>query len=558
MRWFGGCAPAPGTRPVMPMGARLLWSDPPVWMVGAWPDRLVRSVDGGGARIAVFGSCSASAEDVVRFLTVDDLSAAVDGWAGSFTVVRVTGDGVVEVIADAAHACPVYTARFSGGVVWGSSSRALSGLVGGGVDADWLAAFLSDKRTVLSGRSAWEGVVPVPAGHWLIMRPGGGASVRPWWTPRLRSYTEAVPLVRRALLDGVRARVEGVAVSSDVAGMDSTTAAVIALRYGPVLGMTVHPEGVSEGGDVRYARALDLPGLTHTLFPLRSEHLPFSPADEPLSATDEPAPSSVSWAMLSAQLRAVADAGSACHLTGDGGDNLFLSPPTHLADLARRGRLLRMVRDAQAWARLRKVSPWPLVAAALRQDGGQLARPWLSRPPWLLSAAPAPRVEASADAGLVAGARGAGRLAYADSQLADVLGLELQNPYFDGAVLDVVASVPSWERFSVHRYKPLLVDAVGDLLPELHKRRVTKGVFAEDFHRGVRVNLRRLLSMAGGRLADLGLVDPLPLRAAIHGAALGAKTVWPPLLSALAAEMWLEVVETTPPVTWVSIEEGIG
>ncbi|GAA3047460.1 hypothetical protein GCM10020000_29500 [Streptomyces olivoverticillatus] len=189
-----------------------------------------------------------------------------------------------------------------------------------------------------------------------------------------------------------------------------------------------------------------------------------------------------------------------------------------------------MAADAQAWARLRKVSPWPLVAAALRRDAARLARPWPTRPLWHLDAV-GDREAADvphADAALIASIRGAARPAYADCQLAEELGIELHNPYFDGAILDAVLSVPSWDRFAVHRYKPVLIDAVGDLLPELHRRRVTKGVFAEDFHQGVRVNLQRLLTLADGRLAAMGLINPGPLRAALQAAALGAKTVWPP------------------------------
>ncbi|MGW5171640.1 hypothetical protein ACWEQ1_30210 [Streptomyces nodosus] len=79
-----------------------------------------------------------------------------------------------------------------------------------------------------------------------------------------------------------------------------------------------------------------------------------------------------------------------------------------------------------------------------------------------------------------------------------------------------MVSVPSWQRFAVHRYKPLLVDAVGQVLPARHRARASKGISAGDFHRGVRANLRRLSSLAGGRLAGLGLIAPEPLREALR------------------------------------------
>ncbi|MFF3256432.1 albusnodin/ikarugamycin family macrolactam cyclase [Actinacidiphila glaucinigra] len=556
MDWFGGCAP--GAPPAVPAGARLVWSDPPLWTVGNWDERLVRTVNGEqGARLAVFGACAATRSDLVRTLADSRLARSGGLWPGSYTVVRRDKAGDVEVFADAASACPLYVARTARGAVWGSSSLALSGLTGGKPDTEWLAAFLNDKQSPLPGRSAWAGVEPLGAGQRLRLSTGGTSSVSPWWLPERRSYAAAVHLVAQALTEGVRAHVEGMAVSSDLAGVDSTTVTVLAADHGPVLAMTVHPDGVTEGGDMQYARALTIPGLTRTAFPLQAEHLPFTTAPVGLPATDEPAPSSGVWAMLSAQLRQAADAGARVHLTGDGGDNLFIAPPAHLADLARRGRLLRLSADALAWAQLRRMSPWPLLAMALRRDVPRLARPWLARPAWLLAdvppaAAAAARVT-NADEVLITDVRGAARSAYADVQLAAALGVKLTNPYFDQALLDAVVSVPSWERFAVHRYKPMLLDAIGYALPLQHRARATKGTFAGDFHRGVRVNLPRLLSLADGRLAELGLIDPEPLRDALRRVALGVESVWPPILAALAAEMWLRAADATTPTAWTTL-----
>ncbi|MGW7572540.1 albusnodin/ikarugamycin family macrolactam cyclase [Streptomyces sp. NPDC054765] len=457
------------------------------------------------------------------------------------------------MLADGAGAVPLYTVNTPSGRAWGSSSFALSSLAGSCVDSDWLASYLLDKQAPAPGRSAWTGVDPVPAGHRLTLRPNGTASLSEWWYPADRQLNDALRAIRRALEEGVRARVSEVPSSTDLAGMDSTTLAVIAARYGPITGMTAHPSGVTDGGDLHYAQALNIPGLARIRFPLQDEHLPFTTTDVPLPATDQPPPSASVWAMFSAQLRMVTAEGAVSHLTGDGGDNLFLPSPTHLVDLAGRRRWLRLVSDAQDWARLRRRSPGPLIWAALRGDTHRVTRPWLTRPGWLVASVPTPpRVAGSADAVLVAGIRNVARAAHSDIQLADSLGVELHNPYFDGAVLDAVVSAPAWERFSVRRYKPLLVDACGDLLPDLHRHHAAKGVFASDFHRGIRTNLRRVLDLADGRLAARGLIDPGPLRATVHAAALGAETIWPPLLSTLAAEAWLEAVENSPAVEWTT------
>ncbi|MEU3060626.1 albusnodin/ikarugamycin family macrolactam cyclase [Streptomyces subrutilus] len=550
-RWYGGRAP--GCRPAAtPTGARLLWHDPALWVCGDWQPEHVRTMELGSARIAVLGPCSATEHDIARALAVPELATVARTWAGSHTVVRLTERGRVEVLADAGAASPLYTVSTPDGPVWGSSSLALSSLAGGRVDTGWLAAYLRDKHSPAADRSAWAGVAPVPAGHLLTLDAEGGPSFTRWWSPRKRTPRAASEALRQALGEGVRVRVEGVTATSDLAGMDSTTVTLLAAQYGPITGVTVHPAGVTSGGDMRYAQALNVSGLTRTPFPLGARHLPFTAADVPLPATDEPAPSTAVWALLSDQLVTMAAAGSVCHLTGDGGDNLFLSTPAHLASLARSGNWMRMFGDARDWARLRRQSPRPLIAAALRGNAYRIGRADFGRPKWL--AAPVPRVTTTtgpdADTALVTELRTVARSAYSELQLADALGLALGNPYFDGAVLDAVVSAPVDQRYSARRYKPMLADTFADLLPDEHRTRAAKGLMVGDFHLGLRTNRSRVLGLADGRLAALGLVKPEPLRATVHAAALGAETIWPPMLSALAAEAWLEAVERSPGTEW--------
>ncbi|MFF8815542.1 albusnodin/ikarugamycin family macrolactam cyclase [Streptomyces pactum] len=550
-RWYGGCAPGSRTA-ATPVGARLLWRDPALWVCGDWEPAHIRTVELGNARIAVLGPCSASERDLARALSCPDLATVAGSWAGSHTVVRTGVRGGVEVLADTAASSPLYTVSTPGGVVWGSSSYGLSPLAGGNVDVEWLATYLREKYAPAPGRSAWAGVSPVPAGHLLTLGAEGGMSLSPWWSPARRTPDRASVALRRALGEGVRVRVEGVSATTDLAGMDSTTVTLLAARYGPITGVTLHPIGVTDGGDVEYARALAVPGLARMLFPLGVRHLPFSATDAVLPATDEPAPSTPVWSMFSGQLRMMAAAGSVCHLTGDGGDNLFLSAPTHLARLACRGHWLRMLGDAMDWARLRRQSPLPLITAALRGNAAHIGRSVRPRPAWLN--VPVPEVHTPAgtdpDTAFVTSLRTVARSAFAEIQLADALGVALHNPYFDGAVLDAVVSAPVEQRYSARRYKPMLAGTFADLLPEAHRKRAAKGLFVGDFHQGLRVNLRCVIGLADGRLAALGIVNPVPLRAAIHAAALGAQTVWPPLLAAVSAEAWLEAVERAPGTVW--------
>ncbi|MFE6689657.1 albusnodin/ikarugamycin family macrolactam cyclase [Streptomyces sp. NPDC057743] len=556
MRWFGGCAP--GKHPVAPVGARLVWRDPPVWTVGDDVPGHLRTLERPNGKLAVFGPCSATERDLSLALSSPTFASAAGEWAGSYTAVRVGPTGAVELLTDATGASPVYTVATPDGHVWGSSAFALASLAEGAVDTDWVGAYLRERNAPPPARSAWAGVRPVPPGHALSWGPDGTPSLTEWWSPSAQPEGAVVAALRWALSEGVRVRVEGVPTTSDLAGMDSTTVALLAARHGQVTGMTLHPAGITDGGDLEYAQSLGREEVLLTRFPLTTRHLPFAEASVPLPATDEPAPSTAVWAMFSEQLRAVADLGSGCHLTGDGGDNLFTVPPTHLVNLARRGQLLRLVRDSMDWARLRRQDPRPLITAALRGDAGRIGRTKRTRPTWLSSEIPEPASNPTTcpDSLLVASTRNVARAAKSEVQLADALGVALHNPYFDGAVMDAVVSAGAEARFSARRYKPLLADSFADVLPRAHRQRASKGVFVGDFHQGLRVNLRRLLTLADGRLAAIGLVNPDPLRATMHAAALGARTVWPPLLSAIAAEAWLEAVDRGPRTEWAKLSRA--
>lgn len=548
LRWFGGSAPS-GQRAPAPVGAVHLWAKPPLWTVGPWRGQHVRTAEHGHTRLAVLGVCAAGDHQLTEAAYATDLASAMASWAGSFTVVRATPYSV-EVFADAAGACPVYTVRAGDEhVLWGSSSRALSALNGARIDRRWLAAHLGDRHSTPADRSAWEGVARVPPGHRLLLGPRSAETER-WWRPVSRPREEALERIRTRLIEGVRARTRGLHVSADLAGVDSTALAVLAARFGPVTGVTAHPEGGPEEGDLRYARALDVPGLSHRVFPMGEGHLPFSGFPGSLPPTDEPPPSAVSWAALAGQLRLARQGTDGLHLTGDGGDNLFLPPPTHLITLVREHLWARLWRDACSWARLRRCGPWPYVRAALTGDAATLARSAPEPPPWLCIPPPRRGLVTGADDALVRLVNSVARSAASDTQLADHVGVEQHNPYFDGAVLDAVVSLSPPSRFSAYRYKPALLEAVGELLPPVVGERTTKGTFVRDYHRAVRTHRSAVLDLCEGPLADMGLIDPEKLRSTVRASALGARTPWAHLVTTLGAHLWWESVCQAPLCAW--------
>ncbi|MQA23939.1 MAG: albusnodin/ikarugamycin family macrolactam cyclase [Micromonosporaceae bacterium] len=560
MRWFGGHVGFRNAAP-RPMDAEFVTSHPAIWVAGSWPKQHVRVVTDNASRtVVVVGPCSATDAELATLLDGPP-DSALTAWAGAYTIVRTAPSSRITIMTDPAGALPIYTTQARGGaLVWASSSRALAGLTHGDVDESWLAASLVNPTAAVPGRSAWSGVAMLPPGQRVTVSADGSQTLRPAWQPSRLRRDEGVLRIRETLVAAVACRTSDATPAADLSGgLDSTTLAALAAKRGPITGVTVHPAAVNAGGDIHYARitAAAIPNLRHVLLPLDGRHLPYTSLDD-LPPTDEPAPSTPTWTRLATQLRLLAGADIDCHLTGDGGDTVFGQPPVYLADLARSGRWLRLAADALSWARLRRASPWPLIAAAVRGDtthlAGRIASPGVTAHAAELAArVTAP--DAAADLGhadrvLVAEVRQVARTAHTESQLADAFGVAMHNPYLDARVLDTVLAVPVRARTSAHRYKPLLREVTVGLLPDPVRQRGAKGVFAGDHHRGLRANLGSVLALAEGRLSGLRLVDPRWLADEIHRAAAGLDVTWSHLTPLLCAETWLRTIAKAPKVSW--------
>ncbi len=575
MRWFGGSVTDAAR--LMPVGGRLCQGGPaPLWLVGEWPGAEVKLAGDANCWVAVIGPCGATGAEVAALLDGLPDSVAL-AWPGSYTVVRSAG-GATTILTDPAGSSPIYMVSVAGsagmGTVWASASRALAPLAGGEVDPVWLATnLLTPAAAGGTGRSAFKGVAFVPAGQRLTLRPGRRPLLGPVWRSDPISHREAPARLRAALDSAVTVRVgASERPTADCSGgLDSTSLCLLAAASRPVVAVTVHPAGIDAGGDLDYARAATAgrADIEHVLLPLNGDHVPYAGLDR-VPVTDEPAPSTLTYARLSAQYRLLAEHRSDCHLTGDGGDTLFCLPPQYLADLLRAGRLARLARDVQGWARLRQVSPWPILAAALSAGLWRRRQPrWssyasddLPASGWATplarelarEATSRPSLPGLDTAGLATmnEIRSVARTARADVQLAEWCGVRLHNPLLDAQVVDTVLGVPAWRRGSPRSYKPLLAASVADLLPAVIAGRGTKGSFDADHYRGLRVHLDAVLDLAGGRLAALGLVDPAGLRATLELASAGLPVAFADFEPVLAAEVWLRRLAIGPPITWTA------
>ena len=224
MRWLvgwssaapGGGQVAPGT--VQPVGAQLLWSEPdPLWAVGDWRPDEVRVIHAGSNRLAVFGCCGATDEELRL-----GLSAARGGayrhltaWPGSYTAVACVGRRLT-IAADLAGARPVFHTPWDGGTAYATAALPLADLIEAQLDIGHLGALLAcpDAPEALGDGTPYAGVRRVPPGHALILREGGSREITSYEpsaslvvsAPPPVDPDKAVAAVRDALVEAVRAR----------------------------------------------------------------------------------------------------------------------------------------------------------------------------------------------------------------------------------------------------------------------------------------------------------------------------------------------------------------
>jgi asparagine synthase (glutamine-hydrolysing) len=522
-------------------------------------------------------------------------------WPGSYAVIEENADGVV-LHTDPASAFPLYSVPWRSGWAWSTSARLLATLVGSGLDTRRLACAVLSPSVPASAadRSFFTNVRQVPPGCRTEL-PHSGTAPRSitLWRPDPEVSRLAHRRLRHALTESVALRAEAdPMLSSDLSGgLDSTSITVLAANALPaphhLNAVTIHPEGNYDGADLRYARltaAASNGRIAHRLLPLNARHLPYTLITS-VPPTDEPAPSTLVQARLLGQFRWMRDRlGSRTHLTGDGGDSILFQPPAHLADLIRHRRLRRAASEAFGWARLRRTSVTSLLldaasmARTTRREAlaglagdlfGQNAGspgcirwfPLLPLPDWAGPAAVGHVIDAARQAaerpdplaGLDASVRivvdeirEVARTAVADAELAASCGIDLHNPFLDPAVVNAVLTNPLERRPAVHAYKPLLVRAVGHLLPPEVAARTTKGGFDADHYAGMRANLDDLAALADGHLAGLGLVDPRRLRNQLRRASAGIPMSLATIEQALTAEAWLVAHHREPAPGWTA------
>ncbi|MFI6880654.1 asparagine synthase-related protein [Streptomyces sp. NPDC050400] len=473
----------------------------------------------------------------------------------------------------------------------------LAHLGGGGLDETALALRLLDFLPhPLGGRPVWQGVTETDPAYALVLTGDDGPPVtRRWWhAPEAELPLEdGASALGDALDRAVRAHLaDRTRISCELSGgLDSTSLAFLARRARPdrldLLTVASRERHAEDETWARRAVALagSDDGLRHDVVPAGEAPLfyagvadPPGPDDVP---TDEPLPVAPARARARMLLARAAAAGSECHLTGYGGDELFMGLPAASGDLF-------PGRPFAAWNRIGAVRHqlgWPLGATVRALLSRPPFRAWLADavtdappptsrtpqlswgvrqtlPPWLTPDARdlvrdafraaaeharplAPRPGRHLDLDTV---RIGARHFQAMEEYGLGLGLPVAAPMYADHVIEATLAVRLADRIDPGRYKPLLTEAVRDTVPAPLLARTTKDHMNGDHTQGLvrhADDLRRLWEPGASRLAALGLVDVdrLDALAADPYAPLHTRHS---IDAAVATEMWLRA---THPVT---------
>ncbi|MFI6520357.1 asparagine synthase-related protein [Spirillospora sp. NPDC050679] len=557
------------------------------WIVGHWPDDELVWAAAGHRRVAVLGHTSATAADLDRALAGLRSLRDLDGFArrtpGSFHLVAAL-DGDVRVQGGLATVRQVFHARIGGTTLAADRPDTLARLSNAGIREELLAEALLAPAPPwpLGERCLWHGVQALPLGTYLELNTTGRHRIVRWWNP-----PETVPLaegaarVRTALADAVAARAHGrTTLSADLSGgLDSTSLCFLAAgRVDRLLALRLPPCGPGDE-DPRWAdRAAErLPGIEYRV--LEAGELPggFAGLLEPDPDVEAPYAFIRSRGMYTYQARLLAAAGSTVHLTGYGGDELFLTEASYLHALVRR-RPLRALRTLQAH---RALFRWPLGASLRGLLDHESFASWLGGSLADSLDAPIAEVDATPTGGwggayrmpvwatpealesvrrslhlleasgieplspvrglhaALQNVRWSGETMRRTDRLTARHGVRFEAPFLDDQVVEAALSIDYADGLDVTRYKPGLVEAMRGVVPDAGLERRTKAEASADVYAGLRRHRRDLLALCDDmHLARLGLVDPRALRATITGPPPTPLHLLP-LMATFACEVWL-------------------
>ncbi|MGI5505720.1 asparagine synthase-related protein [Lentzea sp. CA-135723] len=542
------------------------------------PVRVTRSVSGAASSgsLDVFGQCLAEDSVLARALETGDHHSVTNQIGCYSAILRRPGE--TTLFADPVGQFPLYYDR-------SGRFAAQAGDLGTELDRVYLATRLAclDGAGLFENRSFVEGVRRVRPGHALEIRDGVPAE-RPHAPLRVDpslTTADAARMLRDALVAAVRARAGSARrLTADFSGgLDSTSLAYLALDDVGELPVFTHyhrDSPITDDLDRVRSYVASERRFAPVEIALPDDSLPYQ---DLVSLGEEPHPASIACGPARFRFAAAAGLGAGVHLMGDGGDAVLWAPGAYFIDLARRGDLTTLWRHCFAWARLRHRSPLTVFRRAVVMAGLGRRRALLrladtlergrpaGDPAWEVSViarwdvpqvdwlAPSARESLAAQARSVAAQesdvdagesvvlsqlRSHGLTQRVHREVGELAGIDVHAPFLDTAVVRAAIAVPAFRRADPAVAKPLLRKALDGLVPDRVLARETKGDYTREAYAGLRRAapvLRKYLNDSAA--AELELIDPVPVRAALEDAVNGRRVPWGALNQVLAVEVWL-------------------
>jgi asparagine synthase (glutamine-hydrolysing) len=451
-------------------------------------------------------------------------------------------------------------------------------LPGRSLNLDYVAEYLavpgSWAHEVVTQQCAYHGIHRVLPGHILKANSRGGAVQQyPYWNwsermvnPGTDRLEELRDMVANTLRQAVRQHLRGRVASHVSGGMDSTAVALLA-RDGlrdepgqpPVHALSLVFERLGElPRETPYVEcALAQPGLVpHQV--AGDDVLDFDCfADPPFH--NEPQPGLNVLSVMGHLAEVAANLGAETLFTGDGADLLLDVLPFHIADLLRHGALRAAWNDAWAWGYATNSSAWSylreygllnLLPARWRAGLAPLWRgghaSWEQQRPGTI----APWIRKSFSRAHALGERSTAHLLRLASSVrsmnvANTLaslhatsgdwcswsvaaphGLAIIHPFRDPRFVSLCLGIHARFRQEPGTVKPLLAEAMRDVLPDMIRKRRVKGYFNAPVHGGLVRNLPVVEALVRDTAVDdLGLFDREVLLRCLHQAAMGQVSV---------------------------------
>jgi asparagine synthase (glutamine-hydrolysing) len=428
---------------------------------------------------------------------------------------------------------PLYWIRFRDGVLFASEVRALlaSGLVPRRLNPSALRSFLCH-GSVQGPETLVADVQLLPRACALDCRLGREPKESIYWQPSRNKYPASTDELREVFLQAVQRHLisdvpTGVFLSG---GVDSSAIAAAAGRAasGGVTSLAVVFPEQPEQSEAQYSRLVaQSAGTRHIEVPVADRDM-LAMLDESLAAQDQPSIDGVNTYIVS---KAARQAGLTVALSGIGGDELFggYSSFEGTPRLLRMRRLLEPVRQPLGWLLRRgqlfdrrRSKIGDLLAAPRKLSAAYVVRrrlfsshqvrallPRTAGPGWL-SGLPSQR-EAELDS-LAAESDPADAIGNLELECymgqtllrdSDVMGmacsLEIRAPFLDKDFANLVLTQSASTRHRRHVRKWRLIEALGDLLPDVTWRRRKQG-FTLPFETWL---LRSLRERVGQELSTL-------------------------------------------------------